>query len=229
MDDLRRKARLIYRRLHARYGEIERPGLDAVSELVATILSQNTSDLNSGRAYERLRAALPTWEAVRDAPVAQVREAIRPAGLYAQKAPRIQGALRTITARTGGLNLDFLRDMPVAEARAWLTSIDGVGPKTASIVLLFALDRPAFPVDTHVHRVAGRLGLIGPRVTAEQAHDLLAALVPPKLYLPFHLLLITHGREICHARRPECAVCPVKDVCDYYQSALAGSGNRQRA
>ena len=142
--------------------------------------------------------------------------AIRPAGLAVQKAPRIQTALRTITERAGTLSLEFLRDLPLEEARAWLRSIDGIGPKTAAIVLLFSLDRPAFPVDTHIHRVSGRLGLIGPKVNAEKAHEILESLVPPDLYLPYHLLLITHGRRTCQARRPLCEKCPLTDLCDYY-------------
>jgi endonuclease-3 len=156
---------------------------------------------------------------VRDAPLAEVEEAIRPAGLSAQKAPRIQHALRTVTKKAGRLSLDFLRDLPVEEARAWLTSINGIGPKTAAIILLFSLGMPAFPVDTHIHRVTGRLGVIGPRVSAEQAHAILESLAPPGIYLPLHMLLITHGRRICHARKPDCLACPLTDLCDYYAAS----------
>jgi endonuclease-3 len=149
--------------------------------------------------------------------VEAVREAIGPAGLSHIKAPRIQEALRFITGQRGGLSLDFLKELPVEEAKAWLTQIKGIGPKTAAIVLLFSLDMPAFPVDTHVHRVSGRLGLIGPKVSAEQAHAILEDLLPAELYFPFHLNVIRHGREICHARNPRCEICPLQNMCDYYQ------------
>ncbi|MFN3928825.1 MAG: endonuclease III domain-containing protein, partial [Thermoflexus sp.] len=147
---LRRKAQRIDRALEEYYGIPARWRLDPLSELILTILSQNTSDVNSWRAFERLRERFPTWEAVRDAPVEALQEAIRPAGLSAQKAPRIQRVLRRITEERGQLSLDFLADWPVEEAKAWLRRLDGVGPKTAAIVLLFSLDKPAFPVDTHV-------------------------------------------------------------------------------
>jgi len=215
-ERLREKARLIHDQLLETYGEPERHRLDPVSELVCTILSQNTNDLNRDVAYETLRARFPTWEAVRDAPVEEVVEAIRPAGLANQKGPRIQQALRAITEERGKLELDFLADLPVEEAKAWLTRLKGVGPKTAAIILLFSLDRPAFPVDTHVHRVSQRLGLIGPGVTAEQAHDLLEDLIPPENYYAFHLNLIEHGRLVCKAGRPRCEVCTIREYCDYY-------------
>ena len=216
--DLKAKALAIHQRLLEVYGAPDwRPTLDPVSEVVSTIISQNTSDVNRDRAFDRLRARYPTWEAVRDAPVEAVREAIRPAGLAQLKAPRMQEALRFITRQRGGLNLDFLKELPVEEAKAWLTQIKGIGPKTAAIVLLFSLDMPAFPVDTHVHRLSGRLGLIGPKVTAEQAHAILEDLLPAELYFPFHLNVIRHGREICHARNPECHICPLQTMCDYYQ------------
>jgi endonuclease-3 len=144
-------------------------------------------------------------------------------GLANQKAPRIQRALASIAEHTGGeLTLDFLRDFPVGEARAWLMRIDGVGIKTASIVLLFALGMPALPVDTHVHRVAGRIGLIPPRTSAEKAHYALEAIVAPERYLPFHVTLIAHGRRVCKAQRPRCEACAVADVCDWF---AAGSGS----
>jgi endonuclease-3 len=145
-----------------------------------------------------------------------VVEAIRPAGLANQKGPRIQGALRFITEQRGELDLDFLADWPVEEAKAWLSSIKGVGPKTAAIVLLFSLGRPAFPVDTHVHRVTRRLGLIGPRVSREKAHDELEQLVAPEDYYAFHLNLIRHGRQVCASRKPRCQDCLLHDLCDYY-------------
>lgn len=214
--ELREKALVIHRRLAGRYGEHpHRPRLDPVSELVSTILSQNTSDGNRDRAFARLRERFPTWEAVRDAPVEEVEEAIRPAGLSRVKAPRIQEALRRITRQRGMLTLDFLTEMPLSEARAWLSSIPGVGPKTAAIVLLFAFGRPAFPVDTHIYRLGKRLGLLPSNVSRERAHVLLEELLPPETYLTFHLNLIRHGREVCHARRPDCLRCLLVDLCPY--------------
>lgn len=218
--DLRSKTGTVHQRLIEVYGRPElRPNLDPVSEIVNTILSQNTADVNRDRAFNRLRERFPNWEAVRDAPVAEIEAAIRPAGLAGQKAPRLKAALEFITRERGELNLDFLQTMPVAEAKSWLTQIRGVGPKTAAIILLFSLGRPAFPVDTHVHRVSGRLGLIGPRVSAEKAHDRLEALLPAEEFYPFHVNLIRLGREICQARRPRCEICPLNDVCDYWQSS----------
>jgi endonuclease-3 len=215
--DRQSKTQRIHQRLLDAYGEPTwRPHLDPVSELVSTILSQNTNDVNRDTAYDRLRDRLPTWEQVRDADVDDVIDAIRPAGLANQKGPRIQEALRVITRERGELELDFLADSPVDEAKDWLSAIKGVGPKTAAIVLLFSLGRPAFPVDTHVHRVTKRLGLIGPRVTREKAHDDLEHLVPPDDYYAFHLNLIRHGRQVCTSRKPRCEECVLRDLCDYF-------------
>lgn len=220
--ELRRKAETIRQRLGEEYGEpAGARDLDPVSELVSTILSQNTNDANRDVAFNRLRQRFPTWQEVLEADLGAVVDAIRPAGLANQKAPWIQQALRAIVAKRGELELEFLRDWPVAEAKAWLSSLQGVGPKTAAIVLLFALGRPAFPVDTHIHRVSGRLGLIGPRVTREKAHDLLEDLIPAEHYYSFHLNLIRHGRQICQARRPQCQACFLTDLCDYYREVVA--------
>jgi len=209
----------IHSRLADLYGEHpDRPSLDPVAELVSTILSQNTNDRNRDRAFDQLRTRFPAWEAVRDAPVVQVAEAIRTAGLAQTKAPRIQAALRRISAEQGAIRLDFLATMELEEARAWLTSLDGIGPKTAAIVLLFAFGRPAFPVDTHIHRVTRRLGLIPQSASREKAHHLLEALVPAATYYAFHLNLIRHGRETCHPRRPACTRCVLLDLCPYGQS-----------
>ena len=216
--ELQVKTAEVHQRLLDAYGEPTwRPHMDAVSELVSTILSQNTNDVNRDVAFDRLRSQLPTWEDVRDGDVDAVIEAIRPAGLANQKGPRIQEALRLITRERGELDLDFLADWPVDEAKDWLCSIKGVGPKTAAIVLLFALGRPAFPVDTHVHRVTKRLGLIGPKVSREKAHVELEQLVPEENYYPFHLNLIRHGRRVCSSRNPECAECSLRDLCDFFQ------------
>ncbi|MCZ2098005.1 MAG: endonuclease III [Anaerolineae bacterium] len=217
----RKKYQIIARILEQTYGYPEwRQHLAPVEELVCTILSQNTSDTNRDRGYTALCERFPTWEDVRDAPLEAVIDAIRPAGLANQKAPRIQAALRYVTEQQGAITLDFLNDLPLEDAKAWLTGIHGIGPKTAAIILLFAFNRPAFPVDTHVHRVTGRLGLIGPKTTAERAHVELEAIVPPEDYYPAHLNFIRHGREICHARRPRCEICPLAAHCDYYQGQL---------
>jgi endonuclease-3 len=202
--------------LKSEYGDRPWHPRDPVASLVNTILSQNTNDVNRDRAFEQLRERFPTWEAVRDAPEEELIDAIRPAGLGPTKGPRIQEALRRIAAERGELSLDFLADLPVEEARAWLLDLPGVGPKTAAIVLLFALGRPAFPVDTHVHRVTRRLGLIPEETSREHAHELLEELVPPDIYYAFHLNLIAHGRAVCHARNPEHERCVLRDVCPFY-------------
>jgi endonuclease III len=210
------KTRLAHELLAAHYGlRVWRGRRDPLDELILTILSQNTSDRNSGRAYSALRQRYPTWRAVLEAPTDELYEVIKPAGLGRIKAPRIQQTLRSIEARTGALSLDFLDALPMDEARDWLLSLDGIGPKTAACVLMFALGMPALPVDTHVHRVSLRLGLIGPRVNAERAHALLEAALPPEAVYAFHLNLIQHGRLICHARGPACGRCPARSICDY--------------
>ncbi len=216
----REKYEAVYDLLVETYGEPqqrERQRQPPVDQLVNTILSQQTTSANRERAFSRLKERFPDWEAVMEAPLEEVREAIRPAGLANQKAPRIQNALRHVMRERGELTLDFLAERPVDEAKAWLTEIKGVGPKTAAIILLFTFNRPAFPVDTHVHRVSQRLGLIGENVSAAKAHDVLEELVDPEAYYPFHINLIRHGREICQARTPKCAVCPLQEHCDYYQ------------
>jgi endonuclease-3 len=211
------KAQLAHQRLLELFGYPEwRDPLPALDELVSTILSQNTNDQNRDRAFHALRQYFPTWEAVRDAPAEAVIDAIRPAGLANQKGPRIQRVLREITVERGELDLSFLAELPTDEARAWLLKFNGVGPKTAAIVLQFALDKPAFPVDTHIYRVSGRLGLRDAKMTADQAHQHLANLLPPDTYYAAHLNLIRLGREICQARRPRCESCPLTDICDYY-------------
>src|SRR6516162_3545367 len=194
---LRRKAERVDRVLEAFYGPPpRRRQRDAVSTLVQTILSQNTSDASSGRAFERLRSRFSSWTAVRDAPVGAVIEALKPAGLAALKAPRIQTILRRIAAERGALSLDFLRAESVERARAWLRGLDGVGPKTAAIVLVFGLRKPAFAVDTHVYRIGRRTGLIPAGFSAERSHGWMDALIRPARRGPLHLLMIRHGRGI---------------------------------
>ncbi len=217
---LRRKVLKIHGRLLKAYGHPRRGKRygEALSVLMSCILSQHTSDQNSGRAYETLRARFPTWAAVRDAPPHEVIAAIHTAGLANQKGPRIQAVLREITRARGKLNINFLKQLPVADAKQWLRSLHGVGPKTAAITLLFGLGCPAFPVDTHVHRVSGRLGLIPSQLSFDKAHDVLEALIPADIYYPLHINLIRHGRAICQAGRPHCEECMLTDLCDYFQT-----------
>jgi endonuclease-3 len=200
-----------------------------VEELVSTILSQNTSDTNRDRALDSLMTRFPTWEEVRDAEPEAVIEAIRSAGLANQKGPRIQGALRYLTETQGRITLDHLIDMPIEEAKAWLTDIHGIGPKTAAIILLFAMNKPAFPVDTHVHRVTRRLGLIGQKTSAEKAHEEMEQIVPPEDFYAFHLQVIQHGRTVCHARAPKCGICVVQDECDYFNKLPSEERERTRS
>ena len=216
MTDIKQRALQIHKTLLEAFGEpIWRNPLPAVDELVSTILSQNTNDINRDRAFEALRAKFPTWEAVRDAQEADVVNAIKPAGLANQKGPRIQQVLRAITEERGALDLQFLAGMPVEEARSWLTKFNGVGPKTAAIVLCFSLGRPAFPVDTHVYRVTGRIGLRPEKMTVEQAHPYLESVFPPETYYAAHLNIIRLGREVCNARKPLCPQCPINQWCEY--------------
>ena len=213
------RARAVHQRLLEHYGEPRwRNPLPPLDELVSTILSQNTNDTNRDRAFNALRERFPTWEQVRDAPVSQVIQAIRPAGLGNQKGPRIQQVLTEITAQRGKLDLEFLAGLSDEAVSAWLQSFKGVGPKTASIVLLFSLGKPAFPVDTHIYRVSGRIGLRPAAMSVEQAHQHLAGLLQPDMYYAAHLNLIRLGREVCQARRPNCPICPVQDLCDYFSN-----------
>jgi endonuclease-3 len=204
------------KRLRRLYGEPHKAPKDAVSQLVGTILSQATTDVQTDRSFAELRRRFPTWEQVRDAPASQIARAIRSSGLSKQKAPRIKKALQHIAKERGKISLNFLKKMPPDEALQWLTRIAGVGPKTASIVLLFSFQQPLFPVDTHIHRVTKRLGWIPPKASAEKAHALLRVAVPPRLHYRLHLNLIAHGRAVCQARRPRCEVCPLTDLCEYY-------------
>ena len=216
MTNLRARARGIHAGLLRAFGEPTwRDPLPPVDELVSTILSQNTNDTNRDRAFTALRAAFPTWEAVRDAPKSAVVRSIRSAGLANQKGPRIQKVLREITTERGSLDLEFLRGLPIEDARAWLMKFKGVGPKTAAIVLQFSLGMAAFPVDTHIYRVSGRIGLRPLRMTVEQAHPYLASLFKPEMYYAAHLNLIRLGREVCHARSPDCPSCPIRKLCDF--------------
>jgi endonuclease-3 len=219
---LAQRAVKVHEKLLAYYGDpVWRNPLPAIGELVSTILSQNTNDVNRDRAFDALRAKFPTWEEVRDAKTDQVIEAIRVSGLANQKGPRIQQVLKAITEERGSLDLSFLKERSVNEARNWLTKFNGVGPKTAAIVLCFSLDMPAFPVDTHVYRVTGRIGLRPERMTVEQAHAHLESIFPPETYYAAHLNIIRLGREICTARKAMCEKCPLVKLCDYGKSYIS--------
>jgi len=218
-----RRVRAIHRRLLKHFGSLEPPRRsDPLEELVLTVLSQNTSDVNSFRAYQSLRARFPTWEALARARPSEVAAAIRSGGLSNVKAPRLLAILRAIEEREGHLDLSFLRAATDVEARDYLTSLPGVGPKTAAVVLAFSLDRPAFPVDTHVHRVAGRLGLLPSKASAARAHDILEAITPPDIRVAMHVGLIRLGRDICKPGRPRCEVCPLADLCPTAPTILLG-------
>jgi endonuclease III len=213
---------------------------EPTSQLVLTILSQNSADTNAERAFESLRRAFPSaepdethwaaagwggaglaigappdWVAVEQALLPELVEAIRPGGLAMVKAPRIQAALRLIRAERGDHSLEFLGDMPAREARDWLTAIDGIGRKTASVLLLFSFGMPLMPVDRHVERVSLRVGLIPPKTTADEAHELYLAMLEPDQVYEAHVNLITHGRQLCHARKPDCGHCPIAPRCRY--------------
>lgn len=222
MDEIQKRALDVHLRLMEKFGEpIWRNPLPAIDELVSTILSQNTNDVNRDRGFDSLRAKFQTWEEVRDAPTEEVIEAVRIAGLANQKGPRIQNVLQQISDERGELDIEFLQKMPLNEAHAWLTKFKGVGPKTAAIVLLFSLGMPSFPVDTHIYRVTGRIGLRPEKMTVEQAHPYLESIFPPETYYAGHLNIIRLGREICKARKPECAVCPLVEICDFGQENSA--------
>ncbi len=208
----------VLERLKCAYGTpVWRDPLPAIDELVSTILSQNTNDANRDKAFHALKASFSDWDQVRLASEQEIIEVIRPAGLANQKGPRIKAVLNQILEETGSLNLDFLAGMPVEEARAWLLRFKGVGLKTASIVLQFSLERPAFPVDTHIYRVTGRLGLRPMSLSLEKTHRLLEELADPADYYTGHLNIIRLGRETCHARKPDCPHCPLRDLCRYPQ------------
>jgi len=200
------------------YGSCQwQPRNSPLAVLVQTILSQNTSDVNSRRAFNSLLASFDSWERVAAADVNDISTAIKMGGLGDIKAKRIKAALGEIKRKQGKLELDFLNQLPLAKARDWLKQLPGVGSKTASCVLLFSLGRPALPVDTHVLRITKRLGLIEPKTSAEQAHRLLESLVPADSVYQFHLLMIGHGRRVCQAQRPHCSQCVLRGICPSYE------------
>jgi len=190
--------------------------LPPLDELVMTILSQHTNDVNMFRAYEALKERFPTWEDVLEAPQEEVAQFIRSSGMFNLKAKRIQSALRQINERVGRLDLSHLKTMELEEAKKWLASLHGVGPKTAAIVLLFSFERPVLPVDTHVWRVTKRLGLIEENVSREKAHVLLEEIMPSSCIPSLNKNLVRHGREVCRAQNPKCDECFLSHLCDYY-------------
>ena len=203
--------------LQREYGPIDwQIDRDPVSTLMATVLSQNTSDANSKRAFHSLIAAFGSWEAVAEASVDEIAQSIKLGGLAEVKAKRIKLILQEIRELQSCLDLSFLRGLPLPEAKSWLRQLPGVGPKTAGCVLLFSLGRPALPVDTHVFRVAKRLGLINSKVSPEQAHELLESVVPPENIYAFHVHMVEHGRRICKAQRPRCHLCALQGLCPSY-------------
>jgi endonuclease-3 len=214
-DAQERRARLeeVARRLERAHGPPSRPRRDPLEELVLTILSQNTSDTNRDRAWERLRDRFDDWDDVRRAEPAELEEALRPGGLAGQKASAVQGLLEDLRRERGEISLDHLGEMDDAEAMDYLTSFRRVGTKTAACVLCFALRRPVMPVDTHVDRVSRRLGLVPGGGGAAAAHRVLNEIVPPERRFPLHIQMIRHGREVCSARSPACEECPLEDVC----------------
>jgi endonuclease-3 len=214
-----RRVRALRSRLREVYGiPVMAPHGDPLAELVLTVLSQSTNDRNRDVAYLRLRARFPTWAAVRDAPVGEIEEAIQPGGLHVQKSRRIKEILEALSGRDASLDLSWLAEAPVPEARAFLTALPGVGRKTAACVLLFAYGRRDVPVDTHVGRVGTRLGLLRPGAASEEQHDEMTELSPPGAELELHVDLLRHGRRTCHAQRPACAHCALRRMCPSRQA-----------
>ena len=204
----------IIEKLSAIYGEFEQtPRYNALDELIFTVLTQHTSDLNAERAFIQLRETIPTWEEVMVADQQAVADAIFHGGMSNQKSKRIKDILAKILERHGDLEIEFLRNYGLENARKWLVELPGVGPKTAAVVMAFALGMPAFPVDTHIHRVSKRLGLIEEKTTADAAHEIMERQVSPELRFQLHMQMITHGRQICKARRPLCGECPLSADC----------------
>jgi len=217
-----RRVRAVHRRLVAQHGPVElKPQLPVIDELVGTILSQNTSDTNSSRAFRLLKERFPTWEEVLEAPVSELADVIRPGGLADQKAPRIKRILGEIEEREGSIDLKRLNDLNDQEVMDYLTGLPGVGPKTAACVLVFSMGRDAFPVDTHVHRVVRRLGWIGAGASAEKMQRELTPRIPAEIRYELHIALVRHGRTICKARRPRCTDCVLLDWCEAGPTLLA--------
>lgn len=220
-DDLKAKAQQVYERLVERYGAQPLvPRRQPMHELISTILSHRTTQRNEAIAYDRMWKRFGSWEAIRDAQPAELAQAIAPSNFAEAKVPYIQGTLRRIIDERGEANIDFLVDLPAQEGLDWLTSMPGVGIKTASLVLLFCFSKPVLPVDTHVYRVSQRVGLVGAKVTVNAAHHVLLSLFPPDPYVlfNFHIAALKHGQQLCVWGDPRCEPCPLKPLCDWYQA-----------
>src|SRR5262245_29078918 len=220
------KAWEVYQRLLQMYGELPlKPRREPMHELISTMLSHRTTQQNEAVAFEQMWQRYGSWEAIRDAPVEELTETIKPATFPEAKAPNIKKALQRIIEERGEPSIDFLAELPAAEGLAWLKSLPGVGIKTASLVLLFCFSKELLPVDTHVYRVSQRLGLIGPKVSAEAAHHLLLEILPadPHVLFNFHVAMLKHGQKICIWGTPRCEKCPLTDICDWYQENRAKS------
>ena len=215
--DVGKKAEKVCKILITKYGkEVSERKLPPIDELVMTILSQHTNDINMYRAFESLKETYSSWEEVLAAPQDELAVSIRSSGMYNLKAKRIQATLREIQERIGKLDLSVIETMEIPEAKKWLTSLHGVGPKTAAIVLLFSFGLPVLPVDTHVWRVTKRLGIIDMKVSREKAHDLLEKIMPRDCISSLNKNLVQHGREVCRAQNPKCADCFLNKICDFY-------------
>jgi endonuclease-3 len=222
-ETLKIKIMAVYERLLVRFGERPlKPRREPMHELISTILSHRTTDANEHAAYDNMWKRFGSWEAIRDAPIDELIKAISLATFAEMKAPYIKSALTYIYAERGEPALDFLKDLPVEEGLGWLMKMPGVGIKTASLVLLFCFGKPVIPVDTHVHRISKRLGLIGPKVSADAAHYILLRLLPPDPHVLFnyHINNLAHGRQICVFNGPRCSKCPLTDLCDYYATVV---------
>jgi len=210
-----------HKRLVQTYGERDlKPRREPMRELISTMLSHRTNHADEELAYAQMLERFPTWEAVRDAPTDELTEAISPSRYPGSKAPNIQKTLTRIIEERGETNIDFLQNLPADKGLKWLTALPGVGVKTASLVLLFCFSKPVLPVDTHVHRISGRVGLIGPKVSAEKAHKLLLEQLPqnPETLYTFHINMLRHGQRICTWNNPKCTNCPLTNICNWNQT-----------
>lgn len=217
---LQAKAREVFQRLLRTYGERPlKPRREPMHKLISTMLSHRTTQKNEATAFEQMWQHFGSWEAIRDAPLVELTETIAPSNFAEAKAPNIKETLRRIIDERGAPTIDFLHDLPAQEGLEWLMALPGVGIKTASLVLLFCFSKPVLPVDTHVHRVSQRLGLIGPKVNPTAAHPLLLALLPsdPLVLFNFHVNMLRHGQKVCIWGTPRCEQCPLTDICDWYQ------------
>ena len=200
--------------LYMQYGDLKwRDEMETLDELIFTVLTQNTSDINAEKAFKNLKSRYINWDEIAKSTDEKLERIIRIGGLGKQKSIRIKKILKEIYLRTGGYNLSILKDMTFNEVKEWLITLPGVGPKTAAVVMSFALKLPAFPVDTHIHRISKRLGYINKNTSAEKAHEIMENIILPEDRFDFHILLITHGRKICKANNPKCSICPLTSYC----------------